>query len=259
MITEVLIYGTLVSIVSGILSYFVVSRNVEFAGVGISHAAFGGVAIAMVLGVNPVWFLLLFTPLVGVLIASSPKNLSENTAIGILFPFFMSLGIILIYLSQQNLSLVWSYLFGNIFLVGRGDFLLFLVVGTLVVLYVLLFFRDLVFSSFSRELARAYGVNTTFINYSFMVVLSLGIVVSIKMLGIVLLSAFLVLPASISFLVARGVRRSFILTILFSVLMSIVGIQFSYWLDLPSGASIVVVGTAFYILFYLYRRASGKA
>ena len=256
MIIEVLLYGILVSIVSGILSYFVVARNVEFAGVGISHAAFGGVAIAMVLGINPMWFLLIFTPLVGILIASSPRNLSENTAIGILFPFFMSLGIILIYLSQQNLSLVWSYLFGNIFLVGRGDFILFLIVGILVVLYVMIFFRQLVFTSFSRELARAYGVNTSFINYTFMAILSLGIVVSIKMLGIVLLSAFLVLPASISFLISKGVGRSFILTVFFSVLMSVLGILASYWLDLPSGASIVVVGTAIYMFFYILRKVS---
>ncbi len=251
-IIKVLIYGMLVSLISGILSYFVVSRNVEFAGVGISHAAFGGVALALVLGINPMWFLLIFTPVVGLLIASSPRALSENTAIGIIFPFFMSLGIVLIYLSGQNLSLVWSYLFGNIFLVSGGDFVLFLLVAFLISIYILIYFRQLVFTSFSRELAQAYGVNVKFINYSFMVILSVGIVVTIKMLGIVLLSAFLVLPASTAFLVSRGVGRSFVITIIFSILMSVAGILGSYYLDLPSGASIVIAGTLFYMLAYIY-------
>ncbi len=251
-IIKVLIYGMLVSLISGILSYFVVSRNVEFAGVGISHAAFGGVALALVLGINPMWFLLIFTPIIGLLIASSPKTLSENTAIGIIFPFFMSLGIVLIYLSDQNLSLVWSYLFGNIFLVSRSDFILFLLVALLILIYTFVYFRELVFTSFSRELAQAYGVNVKFINYSFMVVLSVGIVVTIKMLGIVLLSAFLVLPASIAFLISRGVGHSFVITIIFSILISVVGILGSYYLDLPSGASIVIAGTLIYMLAYIY-------
>ena len=255
-IIKVLIYGVLVSFISGILSYFVVSRNIEFAGVGISHAAFGGVALALVMGINPILFLLIFTPLVGLLIASSPKALSENTAIGILFPFFMSLGIVLIYLSGQNLSLVWSYLFGNIFLVSRSDFILFLLVAFLISTYILIYFRELIFTSFSRELAQAYGVNVKFINYSFMVILSVGIVAMIKMLGIILLSAFLVLPASTSFLISKGVGRSFFMTIFFAILMSIAGIVASYYLDLPSGAAIVLSGTAFYLLAYLRSRFS---
>jgi len=256
-----LLAGLIIGLGCAVLAFFVVLRRMAFVGVGISHAALGGVALGVLLGVDPLLAALGFSITVAWLIGATAGRgmLSEETAIGIFFPTAMALGVALMAGTPDYRQDLLGYLFGNILLVRQADliFAASFMGGTLLV--VAFFFKELLFISVDEETARAAGLPAVRLRYLLLTLLAVTIVSSIKVVGIVLVSAFLVIPAATAQLLAPGVRSMLLLSIA-SALISVVGGLWIAWiLDLPSGAAIVLLGALLFFAAAVWNRLARSA
>ncbi len=241
--------GIMAGILCSFVSLFVVMQRLAFAGVGVSHSALGGVAIGVLTGVNPVLSAGLFCTAVAWLIGfiSRKGDIHEDTVIGVLFSTSMALGIALISLTQGYYPELMSFLFGNILAVTVTDLWALGTVGTVIILFLILCFKELLFVCFDEEAATAAGIPTTSLYYALLTAIALTIVVCVKILGIVLASALLVIPAITGYELARNYRGVLAVSLAAGLTASVGGLVLSYCLDLPSGATIVLCSA---ILFF---------
>lgn len=238
-----LVGGIIVAVVCSVYSFFVNVRRLAFAGEGIAHAAFGGVAIGIVAGINPILAAAAFCVLVALGIGwfSHRGRIHEDTVIGILFSASMALGVVLVGIAHAyNVDLI-SYLFGSILALDWIDVVILGIVGTLAVAFALLFFKELLFTVFDEETATASGIPVRFAYFGLLVAIALIIVVSIKLIGIILVSALLVIPGAIGMQLSKNYRGVMAFSVAFAVCSVVLGLVFSYQFDLASGASIVLV------------------
>jgi zinc transport system permease protein len=235
-----LVGGLLIAITCSLMSFFIIVRRLAFAGMGISHAAFGGVAIGIATGVNPIVTAGAFCVAVagGIGWFSRKGKLHEDTIIGILFSAAMAFGVLLLALSKTYNTDLLSYLFGSILAVLTA-----LAVG-----FMVFFFKELLFFSFDEETARASGVPVRFVYYGLLVTIALTIVVSIKLVGIILVSALIVIPGATGLQLSRNYRSVILLSIGTGILSVLIGLQLSFSFNVASGATIVLVMFALFLL-----------
>ncbi len=238
-----LVAGVLLSVVCGALSVFVILRRMAFIGVGISHSAFGGVALGFLLGVDPLWTGVGFAMVVAVLIewAQSRGHLEEDAAIGIFFAASMALGVVFLHLSRTYNVDVFGFLFGNILAIGRRQVVEILLVALAVLTAVLAFFKELVFLSFDEEMAWVSGVPVKALRYFFLTLMALVIIVSIYLVGIILVSALLVIPGAIARNLTRHITSMMAVSMGAAVSSCLGGLFISSVVDWPSGATIVLL------------------
>jgi zinc transport system permease protein len=258
-----LVGGVLVVIMLSTLSFFVLLRRISFIGVGISHSALGGVALGVALGTNIMMTTTLFCMAVASLIGfiSRRGHVREDAAIGITFSGTMALGVTLIALSGSYTSNLFSYLFGSILSISQGDIYLIAVYCAAVVLLVFAFFKHLLHLSFNEEVARVTGVPVDGLHYLLLILIAIAIVASIKLVGIVLVSALLVLPAATAYQLANTYRKVLALSLISGIVSLVVGLVASYALNLPSGASIVLCACIVFAVCFAFsprRRRGGS-
>lgn len=255
-IQRAILAGVIVSILCGTLSVFVVLRRMAFIGVGISHSAFGGVSLGFLLSIDPFWSGLGFSVVVALLIEWTRKGgrIQEDTAIGIFFSASMALGVIFIALSKKYNVDLFGFLFGNILAIGTKDILAISIVGAIVIALVFLFFKEIVYISFDEEMAWLSGIPVSFIQYLFMTLLAVSIIVAIQLIGIVLVSSLLVIPAAISNQLTDKLKKMVILSISTALLGTLGGLFLSYFLDLPSGAVVVMILALIFFFLALWNR-----
>ncbi len=248
--------GVLVSVVCSALGVFVVLRGWSFLGAGISHSAFAGVALGLLLGINPLLVAMLFCSLVavGVGTVSRAGKVSEDTSIGIFFASTMALGFVLIsFTSNPNVD-VMGYLFGNILAVSR-DFLVIAGATSSVILGILLlFYKEFVLLAFDEELAPLCRIPARALNLLLLVLIAVAIVLSVRVVGIILVSALLVTPAATALQLARDFDRVMLLAVAVGVATTVVGLFASYFLDIGPGAAITLLGAAVFVLTAGMRR-----
>jgi len=240
-----LLAGVLAGLLCGVLGFFVVLKRLSFIGVGISHSAFGGIAIGVVLGVEPLVAAAVFATLVawGIGWLSRAGRLHEDTSIGILFSSAMALGVALISLSHTYQVDLFGYLFGNILSVSPRDLGLLAAIALLVLAGVGLLFKELLFVAFDEEVARASGLPVTVLSFLLLTGLALAVVAAIRVVGIILVEALLVIPAAIGYQLARGYRAMLCIAVLSAVLSAVAGLFISYFFNVAAGATIVLVLT----------------
>jgi zinc transport system permease protein len=245
-----LVGGILIAITCSLMSFFIIVRRLAFAGMGISHAAFGGVAIGIAAGVNPIATAAAFCVAVagGIGWFSRKGKLHEDTIIGILFSAAMAFGVVLIAAAHAYNQDLLSYLFGSILAVSWTDVILLAVMGLLAVGFMVLFFKELLFFSFDEETATASGVPVRFVYYGLLVTVALTIVVSIKLVGIILVSALIVIPGATGLQLSRNYRSVIVYSIASGILSVIIGLQLSFSFNVASGATIVLVMFALFLL-----------
>jgi len=262
-IQRALLTGGLLGVTCALLGVFVVLRRMAFIGVGISHAALGGVAIGLLVGAPPVAAAGVFSVLVAWVIGWITRRgqVSEDTAIGVFFPTAMALGVALISLSQAYRQDLLGYLFGNILSVGPGDLWLLLGLSGLSLGVLALFFKEFLFLGVDEEAAKAAGLPAAFLSYLLLTILAVTIVAAMKLVGIIMVSAFLVIPAATGQTLGGSVRGM----VLFSVASALVSVFMGLWLSwiwsLPSGATVVLFAAALFFGSYLLRTLlpGGKA
>ena len=184
------------------------------------------------------------------------SRISSDTAIGILFTTGMALGIILLHFTPGFQPELISFLFGNILAIGTQDLFLTLSIGAFILFAVVLFSKRLTLALLDEEGAYLSGLVPSRYILLLYILTSLAIVLSIKLVGIVLVSALLITPTAISQTLAKTFFSFQLQSIVWACLIVILGIVLSVILDLPSGASIIIVGTTLFLLALLYNRLS---
>jgi zinc transport system permease protein len=237
-----LVGGVLVVLMLSVLSFFVVLRRISFIGVGISHSALGGVALGLALGVDLTLSTSVFCAGIALLIGfvSRKGHVREDAAIGITFSGTMALGIAIIAASGAYATSLFSYLFGSILSITRNDIYVIAVYCGVILLIVGALFKHLLHASFDEDVARVSGVPVGLLHYLLLVLIALAIVASIKLVGIVLVSALLVLPTATAGLISRTYRKMLALSVTTAIIALVAGLVLSYGFDLPSGATIVL-------------------
>jgi len=252
-----LIAAVAVGILAPTVGVFLVLRGLSFIGAGIAHAAFAGVTFGFLTGLNPLLMAFIFSVLSTGLIDLTERygDLKYDAAIGMFFALTMALAIIFIGLMQSYNTEVMGYLFGNILSITRLDILAILLVTVFTLVYVGGVFKELHFIAFDEQLARASGIPVTPIFSGFLLVTSLTIVVSLKSVGVILVFALLVIPAAAAYQLTHRIGVMITWAMIFGVFSTIAGMLLSYYLDLPSGATIVVLNS---LVFGIARLFSPK-
>lgn len=240
----------LIGTVSAVIGVYVVLRGLAFIGAGIAHASFGGVALGFLLGINPILAAVLFCLVTawGIAWTSRRAEVREDTAIGIFFAATMAMGILFIGLLRDYNVDLFGYLFGSVLAVTREDLWLSLGLGIGVLLTVGLFFKELLFITFDPEMARVSGLPAGALYVLLLSLMALTIVLSIKVVGIILVSALIVIPAAAAYQLTEDFRRMMLLAVVIGNLSAMVGLFLSYGLDTASGATMVLTATTLFIL-----------
>jgi zinc transport system permease protein len=245
-----LIGGLLIAATCSIMSFFVIVRRLAFAGMGISHAAFGGVAIGIATGVNPIVTAGAFCVGVagGIGWLSRKGRLHEDAVIGILFSASMAFGVVLIAVAHAYNQDLLSYLFGSILAMTWADVAILAVLSVLAVAFLIFFFKELLFFSFDEETAAASGVPVRFVYYGLLITMALTIVISIKLVGIILISALIVIPGATGLQVSRNYRVVVLVSLASGLVSTIAGLYLSFRLPVASGATIVLIMFGLFLL-----------
>ncbi len=252
--------GILLSLVLAFVSFFIVLRRFSFIGVGVAHSAFGGIALGALAGLPPTLTAICFAVVVSnaIGLVSQKGKLSTDTAIGIFFSLAMALGVIFIGFSDQYNVDLFGYLFGNILAVSKTDLTIITVLGGLVLAALTLFFKEMLFIAFDREVAYVSGIAVTLFDHFFLTLLAVSIVISIKLVGIVLVSALLVIPGAAAAQVTRHYSTMIAVAIAVALTATVGGLFVSYYADLASGATIVTLAAAIFFLTLGWAQVRGR-
>lgn len=251
-----LLAGLVLSVACAIVGTLIVARRMVFLAGGVTHVAFGGVGIGVFLGADPVPFALAFavTSALFMGLAMERVRLSEDAAIGILWAMGMALGAFFVGLSPKYVPDLMGYLFGNILMIPSSELLAMAAMDLFLLTVTVGFWKELVAVSFDPEFAWVKGVRVKLINTLFLVMVAVSCVMLIKAVGIVLVLALVTIPA----VLARHFSHRLLPMMIYSGLLGLgfvwAGLLISYWLNVPSGATIVLVaGLVFLFLEGLWR------
>lgn len=232
----------LTSILCGIIGTFMVTRRMVFIGGGVTHASFGGLGLGLFLGWNPIFTAGLFALGSGLAVEALTESgkIRQDSAIAAIWSLGMAVGILFSYLTPGYTPNLSAYLFGNILLVSTWD-LLALAIFLLVLIPLLIYYFDtLLFVSFDSEYARTRGTGVRTVQLVMMAFMCIGIVLSIRTMGIMMLMSMLTIPQMIANLLTCSFKKLLLLSILFSMLGCGVGLLGSYYINIPTGATIIV-------------------
>jgi zinc transport system permease protein len=240
-----LVAGVIVGVLASYYGVFVVQRRLSFLGVGLSHAAFGGVALGLLLQVNPLWTALPFTVAValGITAVTHTGAVSGDTAIGVFFSAALAVGVVLLTFRDTYTTDAFTYLFGSILAVRPVDLWILGGIALLAAGSLPLWGRW-AYATFDRDLARADGVPVARDDYVLAVLLAVTIVAAVKVVGVVLAAAFFVIPAAAARLLTATFRGMTLLAVGVGACTAVAGLGGSYAFDLPSGAAIILVQAA---------------
>ncbi len=258
-LNRALITSIIVGIVCGTVGSLIVLRGLSLMGDAMSHAVLPGVALSFLFGI-PMFVGALITGMIASIfigyITSSSKT-KPDAAIGISFTAFLASGIIIISLINTTTNL-YHILFGNLLAITNSAFLTTIVIGSIVLILIIIFYRPLMISTFDPTFSRMSDLNTTLLHYFVMLLLSLVTVASIQTVGIILVVALLITPASTAFLISKKLYSMMIIASLISVISSIVGLYYSYIYNIPSGATIVLCTFVIYIITLFFTKFTNR-
>lgn len=242
------IAGIAVSLLSAVVGVLVVLRRSSFFGDSIGHASLAGVAAGLLLGIDPIWTAVVLAVGLALLLPWMEKKsgLPVDNILGFILPFAMSVGVIILaFLPGYQPELI-SFLFGNILSVSWGGVAAIVGLSVVILSGMFVFRRQLLASSFDRDYAKILGINTNKFELLFSVFLALSVVVSLKLIGIILVNALLVIPTSTARLWVKSLRGMCLLSPIISFICVLIGISVSIIVNLPTGPTIALVaGTIF--------------
>jgi manganese/iron transport system permease protein len=240
----------LVGVVCAIVGTYVVLRGVAFFGDAIAHAGFPGVVIAYMLSI-PFYLgaaVAAVATALAIGVVTKRAGIRQDTAIGVLFAGTFALGVFLFSSIRGYVADLFSFLFGNVLAIGTGDLVALLVLGGGVILTVAVLWKELLYATFDPLGAAASGIRVDRLEYLFLALVALTIVVSLQAVGIILVVAMLITPAATAQLLTVRFARVMILAGVVGIASAVIGLYLSYWLDVASGATIVLVQTGAFLV-----------
>ena len=267
MITEFLSYpfiqrAFLASLMVGVLcpfvGNFVVLRRMSFFSDAISHSAFAGIAVGALLGIDLSMSSLIVAMLVSLLIAflSEKTTLSHDTVIGIAFSGAIASGMLVLGMLKGYRVDIFTYLFGDILAITNNDLLFLFIISILSIVILLFFSKPLLQITFNRDLARVEGINVRLFEYLLFFIIAVVVTVSLKIIGIILVTSLLIVPAAAAKNLASSMKHLFILSCVFGLVSGITGLIASVYLNTASGPTIVLVSIGIFFLTVLKRQGS---
>jgi len=255
---KALITSIMVGIICGVMGCFIILRGMALMGDAISHAVLPGVAISYMLGINYFFGAVFFGILtaVGIGFVSQNSRIKNDSSIGIVFSAFFALGVLLIAKAQTATNLE-QILFGSVLYVRTSDMVMTLMIGVIIILTVILLYKELLVSTFDEIMAKAYGLPVKLIHYLIMILLTIATVASLQTVGVVLVVAMLITPAATAYLLTNRLSVMIILASFIGSLSSVIGLYISFEHNLSSGAVIVLVATVFFILTFIFSPKQG--
>lgn len=247
-----LVTAVVIGIVSGAVGCFIILRGMSLMGDAISHAVLPGVAISYILGINFFVGAIIFGLLSSIIITFIKNNsiIKGDTAIGITFSSFLALGVILIGVANSSTDL-FHILFGNILAVQDIDKWLTMGVSGIVLIVIILFFKELLITSFDPLMARAIGMKVNFYHYLLMVLLTLVSVTAMQSVGSILIVAMLITPAATAYLYTNSLRKMIILSSSLGAVSSVLGLFIGYSFNIAVGSSIVITSAIIFAISFL--------
>lgn len=251
--------GILIGAVCSILGIFLVLRRMSLIGDGLAHITFGSVAIVLLIGISPIYITLAALPLVmisslAIFKLTRSKKIHGDAAIGIVSSIGIATGIVLAGLSGGYNVDLFSYLFGNILTVNQTELFLSFIIFILVCGYVIFFYNDLFAITFDEELAQTMGIKTKRINIILFILTATAVVMAMKVTGIMLVSAMLILPPLTALQLSTSFKNTIIFSVIFAVLSVIFGIIISFLLNIPAGGTIVIFNIIFLLIIFGIRK-----
>ena len=248
-----LMVSALVGGVCGLLSCYMTLKGWALMGDAVSHAVMPGVVVAYALGLPFSLGAFIFgvgsVALIGFI--KQKSRVKEDTVIGLVFTGFFALGIVLVSKIKSNIDLM-HILFGSPLGISLSDIKQTIFISILVVIIMSIFRKDLILYCFDPRHAKTIGINVIFLHYLLLTCLSLAAVVGLQTVGIVLVVAMLITPGATAYLLTDRFDRMSIISVLTSIISSIVGIYLSYWFDIETGGSIVLVQTFIFLFAFLF-------
>lgn len=241
-----LITGIAIAIICSLMGIFLVLRRYSLFGDAISHMAFGGISVGMLVGVYPLWtaFAVSVLGALGITKLRKSTKISGDAAIAVLLVSGFGIGVLLISATDGFKVDLFSFLFGSILLISLEDTLFILGISAGIVATLTVLRKQLLHLTFDEEQAKVSGLNTDRLNYIFVILASVTVITSMRLVGVLLISALIVLPNITSMLFGKGFKKTVILSMSISVFSVVSGIFASYYLDLAPSGTIVMISVA---------------
>ncbi|HUU37691.1 MAG TPA: metal ABC transporter permease [Candidatus Desulfaltia sp.] len=251
-----LLAGLFVAVACAILGLFLLLRKEAMIGHGLAHVTFGGVALGLFLNVLPLASALVVAILASLAIMKLKEKagLHGDAAIGIFSSVGMALGIALATIAGRFNADLLSYLFGDILAINRLEVGLSTALAVSVIIIILANYHRLMYLTFDRESAKVSGVKTARLDLILTVLTSVTVVLGMKVVGILLVAALLVIPAAAALLLAKSFRQALIFSCLVASLSVVIGLLAAFYLDLPASATVVLLSFLFFGVSFLLRR-----
>ncbi|MBM3241466.1 metal ABC transporter permease [Candidatus Poribacteria bacterium] len=248
--------GSFVGIICASLGLFLVLRKMSLIGDGLSHVSFGAIALGLFFGVYPFYVAVPLVLAASYLILkiTEKARIYGDAAIGIVSAVGIAGGVILASLSRGFNVDLFSYLFGNILAISQLELVISVLLSIIVLALLYFYYWDLFSATFDEEYAKTSGIKTGFINILLALLTALTVVLSVKMVGVMLVSALLILPAVTALQISKGFMTSLLLAVIVSLISVIAGISCSFFLNLPTGATIVMINVLFFIFALIYKK-----
>ncbi len=255
-IQRALIAGSFIAILCSTLGVFLVLRRLSLIGDGLAHVTFGSVAVGLFMKSSPFYIAIPIVMLggLGILKLMEKARLYGDAAIGIVSSIGIAGGIILASIAGGFNIDLFSYLFGNILAISRTEVMISISLSAVLIVIVILFYEELLSITFDEESAKASGIKTDRINKVLVLLIALTVVLAMKVVGIMLISALLILPPVTALQVAKSFKATIIISAFSGILSVIFGIFASFGLNLPAGATIVIINFIFFLAAFTLAR-----
>lgn len=253
--------AVLMGILGGLLGCFVTLRQLSFFSHAVGHAALVGVALGVLLQLNPTWMLLPFSLVFGVIVLYliDKTDLASDSVLSIVLSGALAIGIILASLIKGYRGNLMGVLFGDILAIDNTDLILTLLVLLSSGIFLLSTLRQQILLTLNADVAQVQGIPVQLYRYGFVVLLSLAVAVAIKAVGVLLVNAFLVIPAATAKLISHHFTRFLVLSVVIGSSSSFVGMMVSGLFNLASGPSIVLIQFLLFVAMFIWIKLIGKA
>lgn len=259
-VQRALIAGAAVAVTSSVIGLFLVLRRNSLFGDALSHVAFGGIAVGLVANIYPLWTGLALSILgaLGITKLRQSTKIPSDAAVAILLSSGLALGVVLVSLSGGFSLDLFSFLFGSIFLVSIEDTLAILAMTGIILAIVMMLYRQLMYITFDEEQAKVSGLQISKLNYLFIVLASVGVIVSMRLVGILLVSSLIVIPNVTALLFGRGFKKTALISVCVSVFTVMTGIAVSYAFDLAPAGTIVLLSVGVFLASLAWKSITKK-
>jgi zinc transport system permease protein len=246
---KALIASMLMSVTCGIIGTYIVSRRMVFISGGITHASFGGVGIGYFFGFPPLVGAAIFAILAALTTESLTRRkvIRNDSIIAIMWSLGMALGIIFVYLTPGYAPNLMTFLFGSIITVTSTDLWLMFALAVVVAGFFAILFKPILYVSFDEQFAKTRGIPVMLLNYLLIILVALTIVLSIRIAGIILVLSILTIPQNIANLFTNRFSNIILGSVIIGFLASVLGLVISYYMDIPSGATIIFTLVVIYL------------